>query len=291
MRLEKIISMASEKVRLRFLAMERSLREVGCDLPLWVIPFDDSRFELPTNAIWWEMPEITDWLHGAGAHPVMRKYQCLTEANYQFVDSDVILLRNPAIVLEDQSGFVTSCCHWRCVGDTVTRDSYEIMKARTTTWHRSVFNTGQYACDRALYSVADLKTTAARSDLAYTCLHIPYHEQPGLNLFVFESGIEVNNLTLPPVRMESTWAGDYPADFRHFWCDEKTSPYLIHWAGTDMAVPRPINELFYRYLSPAERAEWDEAVRIRTRAVKRARNLPRAVGRRLKRAAHAFLEP
>jgi hypothetical protein len=38
MKIDKIISMANQKVRLRFLAMERSLRATGCQLPLWVIP-------------------------------------------------------------------------------------------------------------------------------------------------------------------------------------------------------------------------------------------------------------
>ena len=33
--------------------MERSLRAVGCDLPLLVIPYDEDLFELPPNAEWW----------------------------------------------------------------------------------------------------------------------------------------------------------------------------------------------------------------------------------------------
>jgi hypothetical protein len=47
MKIEKIITLANNKVRLRFLAMERSLRATGCQLPLLVIPYDDKLFELP----------------------------------------------------------------------------------------------------------------------------------------------------------------------------------------------------------------------------------------------------
>ena len=39
MKLEKIITLASAPVRLRLLAMVRSLRAVGCQLPVWVIPY------------------------------------------------------------------------------------------------------------------------------------------------------------------------------------------------------------------------------------------------------------
>ena len=67
MKLECIVTMASAAVRLRFLAMERSLRAVGCTLPLRVIPYNDERFELPAGATWWEMPEITTWLARQGA--------------------------------------------------------------------------------------------------------------------------------------------------------------------------------------------------------------------------------
>jgi len=72
MKLEKIITLANEPVRLRFLAMERSLRATGCDLPLLVIPYDDRRFELPPNAQWWET-DLGRWLKQERTHPTMAK--------------------------------------------------------------------------------------------------------------------------------------------------------------------------------------------------------------------------
>src|SRR6478609_7478064 len=104
MQLEKIISLANENTRLRFLAMERSLRATGCTLPLWVIPYDDNRFELPPNAIWWQIDNIITWLEGKMASKPKRKYQCMLEGNYQFVDADVIFLKNPETALANLSG-------------------------------------------------------------------------------------------------------------------------------------------------------------------------------------------
>ncbi|MCC5657844.1 hypothetical protein LC608_12750 [Nostoc sp. XA010] len=71
MKIDKIISLANSKVRLMFLAMERSLRTTGCDLPILVIPYDDHLFKLPEGSSWWEIPEITNWLRVEKSHPMM----------------------------------------------------------------------------------------------------------------------------------------------------------------------------------------------------------------------------
>jgi hypothetical protein len=146
----------------------------------------------------------------------------------------------------------------------------------------TTFNSGQFACDRALYDFEGLKRTATK--FAATCLRGPYPDQPALNLLVHESGVEISNLTLPPHRMESTWAGDYAGAYDNFWRDAARKPYLIHWAGTAMDAPRPINKLFYDFLTAAEKAEWDAQVA----AKKKQKSLPivplRGVARRVKRA-------
>jgi hypothetical protein len=282
MKLGKIITLANSAVRLRFVAMERSLRAVGCTLPLAVIPYDAQKFELPANSAWWETPEVLTWLAAEKAHPMMRKYQCLTIANYQYVDTDVIFLRNPEEVLAPVTGFVTSCCHWRDAGHTATKESERILSAKSTTWRKTTFNAGQFACDCALYGVEGLKREATK--YAATCLRLRYHDQPGTNLLVHEAGVEITNLTLPPHCMESTWAGDYAGAYENFWRDAARKPYLIHWAGTAMDVPRPINKLFYDFLTAAEKAEWDAQVA----AKKKQKSLPivplRGVARRVKRA-------
>lgn len=266
MKLACIVTLANAPFRLRFLAMERSLRATGCDLPLLVIPYDDRRFDLPPNATWWEMPSITGWLERHGAHRMMRKYQCLTLANYQYVDADVCFVRNPAEVLAPLDGFVTSCGQWHNPAETYTKESVRRFRRASTTWQKDVFNAGQFACDRALYTEETLFKQAETPGFIDTCLTFPYHDQPGMNLLVHETRVAVRNLTLSPWNMQSTWAGDYNGDYRPYWTTSETTPYLIHWAGIAMLSPRPINQLFLERLEPAERAEWDAFIEARRRA-------------------------
>jgi hypothetical protein len=291
MKIDKIISMANQKVRLRFLAMERSLRATGCQLPLLVIPYDDNLFELPEGSTWWEVPAITSWLKSEKTHPVMRKYQCLTVGGYQFVDADVCFLRNPETVLEPYSGFVTSCGHWRDPGGTYTAASKHLMLSKSTLWQRDVFNSGQFACDRPLFTEALLKATAMEPAFLETCIRWPYNEQPGLDLLVLASEVEITNLTLPPLRMESTWAGDYSGEYEHYWIHPQRQPYLIHWAGTAMDVARPINQIFYDFLTSAEKIEWDEQVRQWSRLNQKKHRSIRVIMRRFKQAFQALLNP
>lgn len=285
MTLEKIVTFANAKVRLRFLAMERSLRAAGCKLPLLVIPYDDARFDLPAGAQWLENGDLERWLAAHKAHPTLRKYRCLLEANYQFVDADVCFLRNPEKVLDAQHGFVTCCGHWHNPGDTVTPDSLNWLRGRSTTWPRWVFNTGQFACEPPLYTADELKARAAEPAFRQACLEWPFHEQPGLNQLAIASGVEVTNLTLPPHSMESTWAGDYPDEqYRRFWRTEERTPYLIHWAGRDMSQQRPIDEIFYSFLTEPEKAEWRDQIKARrsgavSASVRRARESARAAAR------------
>ncbi len=290
MKIDKIISLANNKARLRFLAMERSLRATGCQLPLLVIPYDDNLFELPKGSTWWEIPEIISWLKIEKTHPMMRKYQCLTVRNYQYVDSDICFLRNPEEVLEPYSGFITSCGHWHNPGGTYTEKSLQLMSSKSTLWQRDVFNAGQFACDRPLFTIESLKAIATQPDFIETCLRFPFHDQPGLNLLVWQSEIEILNLTLPPIRMESTWAGDYPDEFEHYWADSSRQPYLIHWAGIRMDVPRPIHQIFYNFLTQAEKAEWDEQVRQWSLSYQRNNRSVRGIARRFKRAFQTVVQ-
>jgi hypothetical protein len=290
MKLEKIITLASEPVRLRFLAMERSLRATGCDLPLLVIPYDDRKFDLPANASWWTT-DLRDWILTEKAQRTMAKYQCLTTTNFQFVDSDVVFLRNPAKVLKNENGFVTSCSHWHGAGETVTHESYLILKEKTTCWQKYIFNSGQFACDQALYTEEELKRTCLDPRYADTCLRHQYHEQPGIVLLANLADVPIHNLTLPPVGMESTWAGDYEEEnYEHYWRDESRKPYLIHWAGCYVSKPLAIDRLFTQYLTAAEREEWTREVAVRTERETKSRLSPRELIRTVARSVRASAE-
>jgi hypothetical protein len=290
MEIDKIITLASSEVRLQFLAMERSLRATGNDLPLWVIPYNENRFDLPPNAQWWELKEITEWLKSYKAHPMMRKYQCLTIANYQFVDSDVIFLRDPAEVLRGVNGFVPSCGHWHNPGHTYTHQSLKILKQKSSSWQKLVFNAGQFACDQAIYSIEKLKETAASEAFISTCLELPFHDQPGMNLLVNTSGIGINNLTLPPFNMESTWAGDYKEpDYRINW-NAQNQPYLIHWAGCSITGERMIDELFFNLLYKDELNEWNKNSQSRKGEGKSITEYFKKLRRKLRRILEVVVE-
>jgi hypothetical protein len=289
MKLEKIITLANEPVRIRFLAMERSLRAVGCDLPLLVIPYDDRKFDLPPNATWWTTP-VRDWLTQERAHRMMFKYQCLTTTNYQYVDTDIVFLRNPAKVLADVEGFITSCGHWRETEETVDEKSKKILMSLSTCWQRNVFNAGQFACDVALYTEETLKSTCHDPRYIDTCLRFAYHDQPGMTLLANLSGVPIRNLTMPPTYMESTWAEDYDevANYEDYWRDESRKPYLIHWAGCDMWLPRSMDNLFKQYLTASELKEWQDEVAMRKERELRIRGSLRHRIRRFMYGAKAY---
>ena len=289
MELEKIITLANEKVKLPFLALERSLRATGCDLPLWVIPYDDTRFDLPQNATWWEVPEVRQLLREHHSHPMMAKYQCLTIANYQYVDTDVIFLRNPARVLFGHEGFITSCTHWGNPYHTFTAESLKILRRISSCWQTRVFSAGQFACDRPLYTFAELQDKCLNPLYKSTCLTFPYHDQPGLVLLVNLSGAPIHNLTLPPVSMESTWAGSYEEpDYEQLWIDEARKPYLLHWSGCALA-DLPVNQLITNYLTTAERITWQQEIEEKRRQAARNRQSLRGRLRRLANASKAFV--
>jgi len=291
MKLEKIITFANEPARLRFLAMERSLRATGCDLPLWVIPYDNRRFELPPNATWWTN-DFYPWLEQERTFRMMLKYQCLTTANYQYVDSDVVFLKNPVEVLADREGFITSCSHWHNPEEAITAQCMAFLKERSTCWQRNVFNCGQFACDTALYTEKELMRTCSDPRYAEICLRVPHTDQPGMVLLVNLTGVTISNLTMPPTFMESTWAEDYDEieNYEDYWRDEKRKPYLIHWAGCDMWLPRRIDQLFTQYFSAAELAAWREEVVAKQQRELKARRSFRQQLRNVARGTRAFIK-
>src|SRR5262249_46350440 len=106
--LAKIITLADRNHLTRFLAMERSLRAIGCTLPLMVIPYSDDLFELPANASWWKVPELHDWLGKNCNMGNRKKFQVFLEKDYLYVDTDVCFLRDPTEVLSPHDGLVTA---------------------------------------------------------------------------------------------------------------------------------------------------------------------------------------
>lgn len=270
MQLEKIITFTHAKHRLRFLLMERSLRAVGCNLPIWAIPFDEDLFDLPKNSVWWEEAEIINWTKKDNLNNRKRKYQCLTTNNFQYVDTDVVFIQNPEPILQSHHGLVACCNEWTSAlhGRIVSPESLKLLKKQSTLWQRNVFCSGQFACDDRLFTPAELITTASHEDYATTCIYPPYGDQEGLNLLVSLAGVNVTNLTLPPFYMESSWAGDYPLDTESYWVNPSRKPYLMHFYGhmDRMHEPRPINRWFHELLTLQEQHQWIEESKVWTKA-------------------------
>ena len=256
MKLETVITLANKKVEIPFRAFERSLRATGCTLPLLVIPYDDSRFPLPTNATWLDdapAQKLYAWLAGYNGHPTFRKYACFLRPNFLFADTDVVFLKTPAEALVPYAGFVISCCHWMNSAHTLTDETRAFLEKTSTTYQKTLFNSGQFACDRALYAFEALQAACERFPV--TCLRFPYHEQPAVNILAHLSSVPITSLTLPPHNIESSWAGHYINRAPPFWGDEKTKPFLLHWAGRKFSGRCAVDELFLAHLNPAERAE------------------------------------
>lgn len=285
MKLECIYTMANANARLAFAVMERSLRATGCDLPLRVFPYDDALFDLPPGAEWFR-PPLAAWLREKKAHPMCDKYHCLTEAGYLYTDTDIIYLDNPATVLAAHAGFVAADTEWNKPRWTHTRESARILSARSSLWLQRVFNAGQFACDRALYSPDELRERILEHEKI--CLRFR-HDQPGTNLLVALSGVPFTNLNLPPSPMESTWAGDYPGDPQPLWKGAGRRPYFVHWAGPCLDEDRPINSLFTDFLTAAEKKEWFDRRAERRAEDERAARWP--FGVRLLNAAVRLLYP
>lgn len=255
MQIAKIISLANKKTELQFLAMCRSLRLTGCDLPIWVIPYDNNKFDLPGNCIWWEIPDIVNWVDGNNLWPAFKKIQCLLTDNYQFVDSDVIFLQNPSLVLNPMKGFITSCTHWNNPTETVNEETITFFEQKSTTWPKLIFNSGQWACDTQLYDLIELIHFCENNYLD-TLFHknYLYKDQAGINLLVNYKNIDVCNLTLPPYNMDSTWAGDYLTAARINYLEKSNSkPYLIHWAGVRIKNNEGIHKYLFDLLDEHEK--------------------------------------
>jgi hypothetical protein len=259
MKLDCIITLASRPVAFLLTCMVRSLRATGCRLPVRVIPYDQDRFDLPEGCSWWEEPAFIQWIDAVGSRPVMRKYQVLLADRYLFVDTDVVFLRNPQVLEPYPPGWVTNCGHWHNPGETTVPEMIPILSSGSTNWPARVFNSGQFACNQALFSLRQLQSLAEDNRYRPIILQNRFHEQPGFNLLVHLSGIQVTNLTLPPYCMESSWAGDYRSDPRLALPPEKV-PLFIHFAGQKVSRQHPLFSLYQPLLQPGEEVGIPDAI-------------------------------
>jgi hypothetical protein len=281
MLIERIVTLANRDTEILFRAMERSLRATGCALPIDVIPYNESRFCLPKGSRWLENDILFNWLEGNRCHPTMRKYLSLTIGNYQYIDTDAIFLKDPETFLAPFNGLTVSCTEWSrslwIYQSTYTNASQKLLAERSSLWRRSLFSSGQFACEPALYTVPELLSTCERKENRQACMEYTLHEQPGINLLVALSGINLSNLTLPPYNFESSLAIDYAGEYESLWQDEARMPYVIHYAGHLLDQDLPINQIFFRFLNSEERAEFEEGKDLRSSSNSYLRRWPTPV--------------
>ncbi|QDV66366.1 hypothetical protein Poly24_00500 [Rosistilla carotiformis] len=273
--IDKIITLANERVRLQLNVLIRSLRNVGCDLPVWVIPYDDrTTFQLPEGCQWWANEELYQWIGRHGLSGNHRQFQTLTTSNFQYADVDIVFLADPRGVLESHTGLVTADTEWSKPFNVAVEHSKALYAKESSTWMLQRFNAGQFALDRKLYESTELIETAESENCAATCIGSKQHAQPGVNLLVHQKGVKTTNLTLAPHNLQSTWAGDYPGEYDSIW-GRRGQPYLIHYAGESIPYrDLPINRLFKEYLSSSERVEWEVQCEDKLEMLKRKYSPP-----------------
>ena len=278
MKLECIISLANRAVEYRFLAMVRSLRAVGCSLPVLVIPYDQDTFSLPENCEYLTEQNFFNLLSKYPMAGVKRKYLALTFKNYHFVDSDVVFLKSPEKALQEHNGFITCCGHWRSSDHIATPQLVQFLRKKSTLWQKLIFNSGQFASDQKHYSLTELIEVCQGDEYKNTVLEFPYHEQPGLNMLAHSSSVRYTNLTLPPANLESSWAGDYLDSLPDLTYEK--SAYLLHWAGMTSGQRNKCDELYLKYLSNQEKQKLEQQELSNVKIIN--------VAQRIKKSLYAF---
>jgi len=274
--IEQILSLANNAVRWQFTAMERSLRAAGCDLPLQVIPYDENLFALPKNASWLDDTAIFSAVRDAQAVKLCRKYAALVQRRCAFFDSDIIHLRDPRAALEPLPNkvFIVADTEWNKARWTFTPETREIFLAESTLWALWNFNSGFFAYEDAPVNVADVTAFLSSPIGAIARGASPTSsEQEGANFLIHQSRVEVVNLCLPPHRMESTMACDYPDHFADL-LSLPNRPFFMHFASNVLASEARIVKLFSEFLTREESAEYVAEQQKRQAALTRSAQWP-----------------
>jgi hypothetical protein len=113
-------------------------------------------------------------------------------------------------------------------------------------------------------------------------------------MLVFASEVNIQNLTMPPYNMQSTWVGDYKGEYECYWQDEDTKPYIMHWAGLkphhEESKRRMIDEIFFFHLSASEIVEWKILDAYRANLNRKNKMSIKYFGRKIKKAIKVFVD-
>ena len=271
MRVDKIFVLASKGADLQLRVFIRSLRKVGCELPVWVIPHGSRDFELPPECLWIEEnSKLLSFLRRDSAHPLYSKYFVLLQSNCAYFDTDIVMLREPRSWLETapSDAFVVADTEWAKNRWTFSADSLRFLVTLSSCWPLLTFNSGFFAFEGPLYEEEELLSVIQSPELRATCLERKSSpiDQPAINWLVLRKRPQIFNFNLPPQGMESTMAVDYGVSQPNTVLSNPAAPTFLHFAGPMFEGGQPLIELFTSYLTSAERREWDAGVSRRRKA-------------------------
>ncbi len=270
MRVDKIILLANKGAELHLQVFVRSLHQVGCTLPILVIPYGEADLELPTGCAWIPDSKLLSFLRQNSAHPLYGKYVALLQNSCAYFDTDIILLREPRKWLESApaDSFVVADTEWRKNRWTYTTDSLRFLMQLSSCWPLFTFNSGFFAFEKALYEEDELIDVIQSPEYRDTCLRrksAPI-DQPAINWLVLRKQRKIFNFNLPEQCMESTMAVDYGNSAPETVTSRPGAPAFLHFAGPIFQENLPIVKLFTSFLTTPERKRWDAQMNERRRA-------------------------
>lgn len=270
MTISSILVLANRKVDLQLRVFVRSLRSVGCDLPIFVIPFGTVDFDPPEGCTWIQNSKVFDFLRAANAHPLYWKYQALLQRNCAYFDTDIVVLRRPQDWLQEapRDSFAVADTEWAKNKWTFSADSRAFLTALSSRWPLLTFNSGFFAFEQPLYEEEELIALIRSPRMRGTCLERRSSpiDQPGMNWLVLLKQRKIFNFNLPPHNMESTMAEDYENGSRSAaLLAGPFAPAFLHYAGPTFEKGHFLTSIFTSYLTAAEKQEWN-AIIARKRA-------------------------
>jgi hypothetical protein len=269
-RVEKIIILANKNAELQTRVFVRSLRKVGCELPVWVIPCGERDFELPADCRWIGESKLLRFLRRASAHPFYGKYYVLLQSNCAYFDTDIVVLREPCNWLEaaPSDSFVVADTEWAKNRWTYSADSLRFLATLSSCWPLFTFNSGFFAFEKPLYEEDELIDVIQSPEYQKTCLGRKASpiDQPAMNWLVLRKQRKIFNFNLPEQYMESTMAVDYGTSPLEAAISRPKAPAFLHFAGPIFQENLPILNLFTSFLTAAERERWEAQVNERRNA-------------------------
>ena len=273
MTIAKILVLANKNVELQLRVFLRSLRNVGCDLPVWIIPCGAADLEPPAGCSWIEDNKLFSFLKEEGAHPLYCKYEALLQSECAYFDTDIVVLRDPRewLPAAPPCSFAVADTEWARNRWTFSVESRRFLRTLSSRWPLLTFNSGFFAFETPLYEEEELIALVQSPEMRATCLDRKSSpiDQPSFNWLVLLKRRDIFNFNLPPQTMESTMVEDYEdrSDAAPI-LSAPSAPAFLHFAGPAFEKGHFLTELFTSYLTVAEKREWDARIQRKRAALR-----------------------